>query len=472
MTAKLSEPDVQGDVVPIGADRFSPSSSEGSRVRASMNAIRRHSALQDTLSSSGSSVKEKAPFSRNMEKKENNRWRGPPAGSFPLTKKSKSSYSSLHTTGSSKAVATKAERDSKRFHLCMEALSQGCVETYIHLYSIFHRPPVCVDELSQTFFTIPEERMAWVKECMCSVEIYRRQSEFRSAFAKCIELARYFEDARDLDEATWHHEAALRYTMESLEQDLIREVRYAFAQFYERIGRLRQACDMYGSMYDAARALRNEEAAKATCVELVRIFQLLGDETRESDSRLAKRYYEKSVRFAKQSESGIQEALAYSALGAMNEHMNDLSQALYFNIEWSAAAKREKMRADECSAELKKASLQERLQRNTEAMQSLDRAFTLAKEMGDDAKICRAMMQLGEVYRSEGRSEEAMTCFKESFAAARRAGDQGLTDSSRVAMGFAIGEFYFTHGGNNRGYLPIVCEDIEAQLHWMSKGEL
>lgn len=455
--------------------RFSSSIGEGFKGAQLVSGTRPISAAHLTPSSSMSSMRDKMAFqrSRHTERRESNHWQGTPVISFRLTKKNaKAPESSLHTTGTSKAVATKSERDSKRFHLCMEALSQGCVETYIHLYGIFHRPPVCVDELSQTFFTIPEERMAWVQECMCSIELLRRQSEFRAVFEKCQELAQYFEEVRDVEEATWHYEAALRYAMEALEHDLIRDVRYAFAQFYERTGRLRQACDMYGSIYDGARALGKADVAKATCVELVRVFQLLGDEVRESDSRLGKRYYERSVRFAKQSESGLQEALAYAALGSMNEQLNDLHEALHYHTEWSNVAKREGMGADECRAELKKASLQERLHRNQEAMTSLDRAFTLAKEMDDDSKVCRAMMQLGEVYRSEGRSEEAMTCFKESFAAARRAGDQGLTDSSRVAMGFAIGEFYFTHAGNNRGYLPIVCEDIEAQLHWMSKGEL
>lgn len=475
MTANTSDSKQSAGETLFNGRKFSSSIGEGSRVgRPSLAGARRHSSAHLTPSSSVSSMREKMIASRKnkVDKKENKGWCGVPGLSFRLTKSPQVAESSLHTTGSSRAVATKAERDSTRFHLCMEALSQGCVETYIHLYGIFHRPPVCVDELSQTFFTIPEERMRWVQECMCSIEVLRRQSEFRAVFEKSQELAQYFEEARDLEEATWHYEAALRYSMEALEHDLIRDVRFAFAQFFERTGRLRQACDMYGNIYDGARALGKDEVAKATCVELVRVFQLLGDECKASDPRLSKRYYERSVRFAKQSESGFQEALAYSALGSMNEHLNDLHQALYYNEEWSNVANREQMRADECRAELKKASLQERLHRNQEAMTSLDRAFTLAKELNDDAKVCRAMMQLGEVYRSEGRSEEAMTCFKESFAAARRAGDQGLTDSSRVAMGFAIGDYYFKHAGNNRGYLPIVCDDIGAQLHWMSKGEL
>eukprot|EP00796_Vickermania_ingenoplastis_P009271 gene9271-6519_t len=382
------------------------------------------------------------------------------------------SANALHTTGKAEAVVTKSERESQRFHLCIDALSQGCVQTYIHLYHLLHRPPVCVDELSQTFFSIPTDKMDWVQQRMNAVEVMRRQSEFRQLFHKCVELSNYFESERDMDEAIWHYEAALRYAMESLDQKLIRDVRYAFGGFYERIGRLRNACDMYGAMYDSARALEDEAAAIATCADLVRVFQLLGDEARQSDAELAKTFYERSVRYARQSKSGMQEATAYCALGDINEQMLNLPQALKYNKEWSSVAQREQMRADECRAELKTASLEERLNHNDKAMISLDRALDLAKELDDDAKVCRAMMQLGEVHRVEGRSEEAMECFKKSFAAARNSGEQGLIDSARVAMGFAIGEFYFTHAGNNRGYLPIVCEDIEAQLHWMSTGEL
>lgn len=382
------------------------------------------------------------------------------------------SENALHTTGQPEAVVTKSERESERFHLCVEAISQGCVQTYIHLYGLLHRPPVCVDELSQKHFAIPKDKMEWVQRNMCAIEAMRRQSEFRPLFEKCVQLADYFESERDLEEAIWHYEAGLRYAMESLDKTLIRDVRYAFGQFYERIGRLRNACDMYGSMFDAARALKDETAAVETCVDLVRVFQALGDEARGSDQELAKTYYERSAKFARQSKIGLQEATAYSALGEIHEQMQNLDNALKYNKEWSSVARREEMRLDECRAELKTASLEERLNHNDKAIVSLDRALDLAKELEDDARVCRAMMQLGEVHRGEGHSEEAMKCFKESFAAARQSGVSTLIDSSRVAMGFAIGEFYFTHAGNNRGYLPIVCDDIVAQLHWMSKGEL
>lgn len=378
----------------------------------------------------------------------------------------------VHTTGKSKAVVTRSERESTRFHLCMDALSQGCIQSYIHLYHLSHRAPVCVDELSQTFFSIPEERLKWVFERLCSVEVLRQQSEFREAFSKCVELAEYFENERDMVEATWHYETALRYAMESLDTVLLRDVRYAFGQFYERIGRLRAACDMYGAIYDCACALKQVDVSKATCADLVRVFQLLGDEAKPIDPHQSKIFYDRSLRFAHQSESGTQEVLAYKALGEINEQMNHLSTALKYNKQWGEVAHQEQMRSDECSAALKTASLEERLDMNQASKKSLETANRLANELEDDAKVCRAMMQLGEVYRSENKSEDAMQCFKESFAAARRSGVQSLIDSSRVAMGFAIGEYYFTSAGNNRGYLPIVCDDIKTQLHWMSTGEL
>lgn len=378
----------------------------------------------------------------------------------------------IHTTGASTAVVTKSERESLRFHLCVEAITQGCVQTYIHLYGLLHRAPVCVDELSQTYFAIPEDRMRWVQQMMSTIEVLRRQSEFSEVFAKCRQLADYFEEQRDVEESIWHYEAALRFSAESLDVKLIRDVRGAFAQFYERTHMLHQACDMYGTMVDTAMALKDQEAVKDTCKDLVRAFHSLGDEARSTNPELAKKYYEHSVQYAQRSKSGMQVAEAYSALGAINEEMMNLPKALHYNQEWSAVANQEQMRADECKAELKTASLHERMSANEKAMVSLDRALGLAKNLEDDAKVCQAMMQRGEVHRGEGQSEEAMECFKKSFSAARNSGQQPLIDSSRVAMGFAIGEFYFTHAGNNRGYLPIVCNDVVTQLHWMSTGEL
>ncbi|KEG07711.1 putative intraflagellar transport protein IFT88 [Trypanosoma grayi] len=107
-----------------------------------------------------------------------------------------------------------------------------------------------------------------------------------------------------------------------------------------------------------------------------------------------------------------------------------------------------------------------------EAMASLQRALRLSQSTGDMEGVCHATMQLGQACKSNGEEEKALEYFRATFQAACQQRNQDLEDQARVALGFALGEHYFTHAGKGRGYVPIVCYDVKAQLEWMSKGVL
>ncbi|KEG05268.1 putative intraflagellar transport protein IFT88, partial [Trypanosoma grayi] len=108
-------------------------------------------------------------------------------------------------------VVSQSEKDSLRFHLCVDALAEGCITTFIHLFRLSHRDPVCVDQLAQTHFTIPDASLRWVRDQLAAVEVLRRQSEFRDVYERCRALAEYFEGERDYAEAACHYDTALRY---------------------------------------------------------------------------------------------------------------------------------------------------------------------------------------------------------------------------------------------------------------------
>lgn len=379
---------------------------------------------------------------------------------------------SLHTTGGAEVVVTQPEKDSVRFHLCVQALEEGCVQSFMHLFHLSHRDPVCVDELSQTYFTIDDDRLHWVQQQLSAVEVLRRQSEFREVIDRCKALANFFEREGDVKEVVWHYEAALQYALESLDSELEMEVREDFARFYERRERYTDAATMYESLYRLAVAVRQEERCIHISVALVHVYQVLGDHRKETDPHAARIYYEKSAKFAKISKSGAEEGRALNSLGKIHEQTGNLRTALQYQRNYSHVSHNDNLRDNECAAMLNVAGLQERLGMNMAATASLRNALQLARNLKEPAKVSRAMMQLGEVHRAEGNEAAAMQCFKESFQPACESGEQDLIDSARVAMGFAMGEFYFKHAGNGRGYLPIVCEDVVAQLGWMSDGVL
>ncbi|GET89298.1 hypothetical protein, conserved [Leishmania tarentolae] len=373
---------------------------------------------------------------------------------------------------SAPVVVVGPERDSAPFRLCCEALAEGCVQTFLHLFELAHRDPVCVDTLSRRYFSVSDDRLAWVQQRLSSVEVLRRQSEFEQVFTHCEELANYFESEGDYAEAAWYHEMALQYMMESLDRTLEQRARRAYATFQERQGHLEEAAALYDTMYRLAVALRDEAALQDASRCIVRVHQALGDSLKFSDPVAAARHYAIAAEAAVRGKNALEEGTAYSALGDVSEARGDLPLALRYQRSYRAVAQQNDLKPQECHATLRVADLEERLGLKLEASTSLKEALQLAKELGAPRQLCMATMQLGEAYRSRNQEEEALQCFDESFAAAMETGDQELIDTVRIAMGFARGDYYLTHAYGGKGYLHLVYTDIRAQLAWMSGGTL
>ncbi|CCW64341.1 unnamed protein product [Phytomonas sp. EM1] len=384
-------------------------------------------------------------------------------------------------------VVTRPERDLPCFHLAVQALQEGCIQSFIRFFYLSHRDPVCVNELSQKHFTIPEGKLAWVQQKLSAVEVLRRQSEFRDVLNACSELAGYFESEGDLVEAAWHHERALRYMTESLDVPLEQTARENYASFLQRCGKLEASAEQYEIMYRLAKAVKDEEKALVVSFSLVTLYQMLGErELAAGNFQTARNYFERCAVRAQRSRYSVEEGSAYEALGYLHEKKGQLYTALEYQKNFRIVSHRDQLFEKECQAIMNVASLEDRIGDNNQAITSLQEAASMARELGDAVKIAKATMHLGEAYRSKLREEigdkdsqgygntstEIMVRFAESFEAARQSGDMELIDSARVLLGFARGSHYFKHAGNDRGYPDIVCNDVRAQLKWMSTGEL
>ncbi|CBZ27766.1 conserved hypothetical protein [Leishmania mexicana MHOM/GT/2001/U1103] len=394
------------------------------------------------------------------------------AGAAAHAKKRQATKTKVVDDANAPVVVVGPERDSVPFRLCCEALAEGCVQTYMHLFELAHRDPVCVDTLSRKFFNVPDDRLAWVQQQLSAVEVLRRQSEFEQVFTHCAQLADYFESEGDYAEAAWYHEMALHYMMESLDRTLEQRARHVYAAFQERQGHLEEAAALYGAMYRLAVALRDEAALQDASRCLVRVHQALGETLKFSDPAAAARHYATAAEAAVRGKNVVDEGVAYSALGDVSEARGDLPLALKYQRSCRAVAQKNNLKPQECHATLRVADLEERLGLKLEASTTLQEALQLAKELGAPRQLCIATMQLGEAYRSRNQEDEALQCFDESFSAAIEAGDQELIDTVRIAMGFARGDYYLTHAYGGKGYLHLVYTDIRAQLAWMSGGTL
>ncbi|KAG8347953.1 hypothetical protein TRVL_01223 [Trypanosoma vivax] len=369
-------------------------------------------------------------------------------------------------------VIAQTEKNSLRFHLCVDTLSEGCVNSFIRLFHLSHRKPVCVDQLAQTLFTIPDDKLTWVKEQLAAVEVLRRQSEFQEVCDRCQLLADYFESERDYEEAAWHYETAQRFASESLDHSLEQKVRVAFGAFFERRRQFAKAVAIYDRMYRVAVAVKDDERANQASHHLIRTLMLLSRELKSDNPEEAMQHLVRALEVARRVCSVRDEAAILHALGNICEQMGNLLKAMEYQKAFFEAAKRAGLPKSEQRASLCVASLQERLCMNTEAMDSLQRALELSKENNDLEGVCRATMQLGEAFKNSGDQQQALGNFRANFEAASKLKNRDMVDQARVALGFALGEHYLKEAGGGRGYVSIVCEDVEAQLEWLSKGIL
>lgn len=364
-------------------------------------------------------------------------------------------------------------KNSAKFDVSIDTLMRGCVNAFVQVFTLSHRDPVCVDELAQAYFAIPDARLPWIQEYLMSVEMKRRKSDFRGALEDSLKLATYFEEVRDYEQAAKHHRIALQHCADSLNRQLEGEAHEAFGFFLERRKNISEAILHHETRLKLAEVSGDTQAKAAACRNLVRVFLLRGEEHQAThEMNDAKLQFEKAVTVAKSCGDAASEAQAYAALGNVTVLLGDLQKALDYQKRFLVVSREAKSVHGESAASLKVAQLQEQLGQTSDAIASLKSALTLAEQSDDLRSICSACHQLGKSYKSAGESIKSVHYFREAFRVARDIGDPQLVNSARVSLGFALGEHYFASASGNKGFVSVVCNDMPAQLEWLGGGVL
>lgn len=350
---------------------------------------------------------------------------------------------------------------------------KGCVNAFSQLFVLSHRDPICVDELAQVMFSIPDNRLPWVQEYLVSVELKRRKSDFRGACEDSLKLAAYFEEFKDTEQALKHLQQALHHAQESLDRALEGEAHEALALFYERRGSTAEALAHHETRYKLSEVTADPATKHSACQHLGRVYQQQGEAFQAiGDLSEARAHFEKAVTVAKTINDSAAEAKAYSSLGNVTVLLGDLQKGLDYQKRFLAVSREARCPTDESHASLKVAELQERAGNWKDAVASLKNALSLAEQTNDLPAICASCRQLGQTYKLMGDSVKSVHYFREGFRVARDIGDPAVVDAARVAIGFALGEHYFATAGGDTGFIGVVVGDLKAQLEWMSTGVL
>lgn len=375
-----------------------------------------------------------------------------------------------------------------KFNICIESLMNGCVETFTQLFRLAHRPPVCVDELSQTMFSIPDAALPWLLDRLSAAELLRRQRSFRAVFQVLAEISQYFERNGDKEEAVKHLHNALEATAESLDVELHGEALEATAALHERLGQFTDSLRFFeqrfklcevdpGAASDGASGNSSNRAAIATrnkaAQNIIRLCNLRGSGALQHQRYdEAKGFYERSVAVARLIEDTDAEAAAYSALGEVNVVVGDLKKALEYQQRFLSLSRLRRDGKGESSAALSVAQLQRSLGDNDASISSFRKALEAADAAQDLHALCSATRQLGEAYRSAGDKTLAAHYLNQHFRVARDVGAPETVESARYALGFALAEHHMENADSRQGYLQMLHQDMPALLEWMSNGHM
>ena len=379
----------------------------------------------------------------------------------------------MNTSSMSGGTVLANPRTPVRFDVCIDTLMNGCVNSFVQLFTLSHRDPVCVDELAQTMFSVPDERLEWLQERLVTAELKRRRGDFKGVYSEFLSLACYFEENRDHDQAEKYYDSALQACVESLDRNLQAAAHEQFGAFCERRNLKEEATYHYETRLKLVEISGDQEARIAACRPLVAMFLRRGAvEQQEGNMMGAKVLYERAVTISKACKDPGSEAKAYSALGGITVLLGDMDKALDYQKRFLVVCKDSNNIEQQSKASMQVAQLQHQMGHHDEAVQSLKEALEIAQESNNLRDICTACRQLGECYKSIGDSINAVHFFRQTFKVARDIGDEKLIESARAMLGFSLGEHYFNAAGSGEGFLSVACNDIAAQLDWLSSGVL
>ena len=70
--------------------------------------------------------------------------------------------------------------------LCVDILMRGCVNSFIDLYRLSHREPVCIDQLAGEMFSVSKDKLPWIAEILAEAEESKRKSKFSDVYDKYV----------------------------------------------------------------------------------------------------------------------------------------------------------------------------------------------------------------------------------------------------------------------------------------------
>uniref|UniRef100_A0A7S1ISJ5 Tetratricopeptide repeat protein 29 n=1 Tax=Eutreptiella gymnastica TaxID=73025 RepID=A0A7S1ISJ5_9EUGL len=358
--------------------------------------------------------------------------------------------------------------DSKELaqQLCVEALMAGCVTSFVELYELSHREPVCVDALANRMFSIPMDQLPTIQGTLVQAERARRTGEFREVYDCHLKLANYFEDELDFATSLHFHDLGLEHCKQSSDKDLEGVAHENFGNAHERRGNTDMAIRFHETHLRLAEVSRNIPMKRQANKNLIRVYMRRALECEKAaDYPRAKELYDKAMNTARANSDTEAEGEAYHKLGHITVLLGDLDKALEYQKRFLMVSREVRNDVNEGKAHVSLAELQEEMGQMSDAVQSLVGSLDIAEKAGDLTAICEACTKLGMLHNKQGDYVKASKYLEQNYTTAKQIGDRKLIEKARILVGVARGNNHWQNG-----FVQMVDRDLDGMLRWKCQG--
>ncbi|KAG2382705.1 hypothetical protein C9374_005285 [Naegleria lovaniensis] len=329
---------------------------------------------------------------------------------------------------------------SNRAKLCIQTLADGYVDAFEELFSLAHREPVLVDDITDKYFSLSDDKLRDIKEWLVKAESYKRRGKFENVYEIFKQIADYFEGEKDYNTMYYFYDLAESTAKRSSNSALEGLAKENAGKMYERMGQANMAAKYHEAHMSLAHSSGDTAQEERALNQLWRVYvKMAEDSVKQGDLHNACLFYDKSLKNAKQLKDREMTASSLYNLGNIYKEMQDLDKAIEYQQMYTQVCEEMNDKVGKADAYCALGELYEQTQEMDKAIDIYKTYLSLAEEICDDNKIGHACTKLGTVLGMKGEHEDSVRYFERSFELAKRSKDNAKIGEAKVRLGFAKG---------------------------------
>ncbi|WAQ99087.1 TTC29-like protein [Mya arenaria] len=388
--------------------------------------------------------------------------KGPPSGRLKPIQKKKKVLEKDHQAFSHPVLTkrqTTAYRNTYKHNLCVEMLQNGFHMSFCELFALIKsqedtRSDAGPESLqwSMTLLKDEHDKLDMLKLHLTRAEEADRKGDFQEVYRARYELARYFQNCGDKWLSDHFYQTCLQ-TSTKVDNDNGKMQAEGFCNVAISLKENAEyylAAEDFESYYKLA--IENKDWTTAdgisyhtdSCIHLADIYTTIGERLESENQELMLEYLTKAYNMAKESQHQKLEGEAAYRLGlAADNDKEGIGQA--------------------CDAIAKSFAREGKVK---ESIEYLKQFVEVAEKSGQEHAYSRACHNLGNIYNTLGKYDEATKYFDKAYNLSRSMGETASINVNRVQFGVAMAHKMLQSVGSHIvvNHIPA----LERLIEWKS----